>query len=155
MAATTPSSSISYSTIAIAAGGLLASGCLAYAIYFDHRRRSDPEFRKSLRRQQKKVSRQNEASAKDAERHQKERIRTAVDEAIAEGFPTDAEETEAYFMQQVAQGEGMCSDGSDPVEAALYFYKALKVYPQPRELIQIYDKTVPKVSYPEALRCEI
>lgn len=30
------------------------------------------------------------------------------------------------------------------MEAALCFYKALKVYPQPRDLIQIYDKTVPK-----------
>jgi hypothetical protein len=39
----------------------------------------------------------------------------------------------------------MCQDGSDPVDAALCFYKALKVYPQPRELITIYDKTVPKV----------
>jgi len=27
----------------------------------------------------------------------------------------------------------------------LCFYRALKVYPQPRELINIYDKTVPKV----------
>ncbi|RYY31418.1 hypothetical protein EON62_06410, partial [archaeon] len=26
------------------------------------------------------------------------------------------------------------------------FYRALKVYPNPRELINIYDKTVPKVS---------
>ena len=34
--------------------------------------------------------------------------------------------------------------GSDQIEAALCFYKALKVYPQPRELISIYDKTVPK-----------
>ena len=34
--------------------------------------------------------------------------------------------------------------GSKQVEAALCFYKALKVYPQPRDLISIYDKTVPK-----------
>lgn len=34
--------------------------------------------------------------------------------------------------------------GSDQVEAALAFYKALKVYPQPKDLISIYDKTVPK-----------
>ena len=34
--------------------------------------------------------------------------------------------------------------GSDQVEAALCFYKALKVYPQPNDLIAIYDKTVPK-----------
>lgn len=34
--------------------------------------------------------------------------------------------------------------GADDVDAALYFYKALKVYPQPSDLISIYDKTVPK-----------
>jgi import receptor subunit TOM20 len=34
------------------------------------------------------------------------------------------------------------------MDAALCFYRALKVYPQPRELITIYDKTVPKVCFP-------
>lgn len=33
---------------------------------------------------------------------------------------------------------------SNQIEAAQCFYKALKVYPQPRDLINIYDKTVPK-----------
>ena len=30
------------------------------------------------------------------------------------------------------------------IDAALCFYKALKVYPQPQDLISIYDRTVPK-----------
>lgn len=34
--------------------------------------------------------------------------------------------------------------GSDPIQAAVCFYKALKVYPQPKDLVGIYDKTVPK-----------
>lgn len=34
--------------------------------------------------------------------------------------------------------------GSDPVGAALCFYKGLKVYPEPSSLIGIYDNTVPK-----------
>lgn len=34
--------------------------------------------------------------------------------------------------------------GSDPVGAALCFYKALKVYPEPKTLINIYDTTVSK-----------
>ena len=38
----------------------------------------------------------------------------------------------------------MISLGSKQVESALHFYKALKVYPQPKDLIGIYDKTVPK-----------
>lgn len=38
----------------------------------------------------------------------------------------------------------MWSTGSDPVAAALCFYKALKVYPEPKTLINIYDNTVSK-----------
>jgi import receptor subunit TOM20 len=34
--------------------------------------------------------------------------------------------------------------GSDPIGAALCFYKGLKVYPEPQSLISIYDNTVPK-----------
>lgn len=147
MASTVPSSGPSTTTIAFAAAGVIATGAVAYAFYFDHKRRSDPEFRKSLKKQQKKIQKLNEEGAKAAERSQKEKIRKVVDDANEEGFPRDPEETEAYFMQEVARGEGMCTDGSDPVDAALCFYKALKVYPQPRELISIYDKTVPKVCY--------
>jgi hypothetical protein len=34
---------------------------------------------------------------------------------------------------------------SQHMEAAMSFFRALKVYPQKSELINIYDKTVPKV----------
>ena len=34
---------------------------------------------------------------------------------------------------------------SKALDAALAFYKALKVYPTPGDLINIYDKTVSKV----------
>merc|ERR1712029_250690 len=110
----------------------------------DHRPGFSWRRRNSLKKQHKKVSKANEIEAKSAEKGQKEKIRRAVDEANEDGFPKDPEETEGYFMQEVARGESMCTDGSDPVDAALCFYKALKVYPQPRELISIYDKTVPK-----------
>ncbi len=146
MASTTPSQATSITTILLASTGVILSASLAYALYFDHKRRSDPDFRKNLKKQQKKISRLNEEASKAAERSQKDKIRRMVEEANEEGFPKDPEEMESYFMQEVARGEGMCSDGSDPVEAALCFYRALKVYPQPRELISIYDKTVPKVS---------
>lgn len=114
-------------------------------MYFDHRRRSDPGFRRELKRQHKKLSKQSEESARAAEVAQKQRIRALVNETIEAGFERDPDKTEQYFMQEVAKGEAMCADGSDPVDAALSFYRALKVYPQPTELISIYDKTVPKV----------
>lgn len=33
------------------------------------------------------------------------------------------------------------------IDSALAFYKGLKVYPAPGDLIKIYDSTVPKVDY--------
>lgn len=33
-----------------------------------------------------------------------------MDEAKEEGFPTDVEEREAYFMNEVGQGEKLCQD---------------------------------------------
>lgn len=137
---------------------------IAYAVYFDHKRRTDPEFRKSLKRESRRQARaaREEAEAQGAQ--QKEAIKRVVADAMEEGFPTDVEEKEEFFMTEVARGERLCQgsklhkptayirpilmmmllQGSDQIEAALCFYKALKVYPQPRDLISIYDKTVPK-----------
>ncbi|MCJ1228184.1 hypothetical protein MMC12_004845 [Toensbergia leucococca] len=138
------STSIRTSTIVAASVGTIITGFLAYAIYFDHKRRTDPEFRKALKRESRKEARIAKEEAESQGAQQKEAISSAVEEAKEDGFPTDVEEKEAYFMNEVARGETLCQDGSDQIEAALCFYKALKVYPNPRDLIQIYDKTVPK-----------
>ncbi|KAL2869183.1 TOM complex receptor protein TOM20 [Aspergillus lucknowensis] len=132
------------STVAIVSAGTIITGILAYAVYFDHKRQTDPEFRRSLKRNNRRLARavKEEAEAQGAQH--RENIKMAVQQAKDEGFPTDLEEKEAYFMGQVAKGEGLCAEGADKLEAALAFYKALKVYPQPKDLISIYDKTVPK-----------
>ncbi|KAL4960846.1 TOM complex receptor protein TOM20 [Aspergillus stella-maris] len=132
------------STLAVASVGTIITGLLAYVVYFDHKRQTDPEFRKSLKRNNRRLARavKEEAEAQGAQ--QREQIKKALQQAKEEGFPTDLEEKESYFMGQVAKGEGLCSEGADKIDAALSFYKALKVYPQPKDLISIYDKTVPK-----------
>ncbi|CZS88771.1 probable mitochondrial import receptor subunit tom-20 [Rhynchosporium agropyri] len=132
------------STIVATTVGTLATGFVAYAVYFDYKRRNDPQFRKQLKKESK---RQAKVAKEEAEAHttrQRQAIRSAVEEAKEDGFPSDVEEREAYFMQEVARGEGLAGEGTDNVEAALCFYKALKVYPTPADLITIYDKTVPK-----------
>ncbi|KAL5114818.1 mitochondrial import receptor subunit tom20 [Pleosporales sp. CAS-2024a] len=138
------SSSLKPSTVAAIGVGTVVTGFLAYAVYFDHKRRNDPEFRKQLKRESKRTQRAAKEQEEAQGAEQKKAIREAVASANEEGFPKDPEEVEAYFMQEVAQGEGMVQKGADNVEAALCFYRALKVYPNPRELINIYDKTVPK-----------
>ncbi|KAK5455984.1 mitochondrial import receptor subunit tom20 [Exophiala xenobiotica] len=132
------------STIVSLSVGTVVTGLLAYAVYFDYKRRNDPDFRKALKKESRRQARLAKEEAEVQGKRQKEEIKQAVQEAIEEGFPTDVEEKEAFFMQQIAQGEALAGDGSDPVGAALCFYKGLKVYPEPSSLIRIYDNTVPK-----------
>lgn len=132
------------STLIALSTGTVLTGVLAYAAWFDYKRQSDPEFRKALKRDNRRMARAAKEEAEAQGAAQREEIKKAVNAAKDEGFPTDLEEKEAYFMSQVAKGESLCAEGSDNVEAALAFYKALRVYPQPKDLISIYDKTVPK-----------
>ena len=91
--------------------GVVLTGVLAYAVYFDYRRRTDPEFRKMLKRESKKQARAAKEEAEAQGAQQKKAIREAVDKANEDGFPRDPEEVEAYFMQEVARGEGLCQEG--------------------------------------------
>lgn len=102
-------------------------------------------------------------------------IKAKVDEAKEEGFPVGVEEREAFFNEQVMTGEMLSQDrmqeplhvavfaareetktltlrfldlASKTIDSALAFYKGLKVYPAPGDLIKIYDSTVPKVDAP-------
>ncbi len=90
---------------------MLTGSVIAYAVYFDHKRRTDPDFRKSLKRESRRQARaaREEAEAQGAQ--QKEAIKSAVAEAKEEGFPADVEEKEAFFMNEVARGETLCQDG--------------------------------------------
>lgn len=85
---------------------------IAYAVYFDHKRRTDPEFRKALKRESRRQARaaKEEAEAQGAEH--REAIKQAVAQAKDDGFPADLEEREGFFMSEVAKGETLCADGT-------------------------------------------
>lgn len=49
------------------------------------------------------------------------------------------------FMQCVSEGETLFAQGPEhTLAAATAFFKALKVYPAPMELVMIYQKAVPQ-----------
>ena len=106
----TTTSSIRASTVIAATVGVLATSVLGYAFYFDYRRRTDPEFRKSLKRESRKLAKAAKEDEEKAKTAQKQRVRELVDEANDTGFPKDPEETEAYFMSELAKGEGLAAD---------------------------------------------
>lgn len=135
---------VQQSTAVTASIAAVATGIVAYAVYFDYQRRANANFRRDLRRNERRQHRAEKEEAEQETVRQRQAIRLAVEEAKAEGFPTDVEAREAYFLQQVSEGEALASDPTRIIDAALAFYKGLKVYPTPGDLINIYDKTVPK-----------
>ncbi|GAA5886686.1 hypothetical protein JCM6882_005856 [Rhodosporidiobolus microsporus] len=146
--AAAPSSSSYLATagkIAGAVAGVAALATVGYAAYFDYKRRNDPVFRKKLYREHKKL----EKKVKQSEEVGKGQVQAALRRAIAlvnaEKPPATAEEKEQFFMEQVALGEQLAARSPEfYVASAISFYKALKVYPAPQELLMIYQKTQPQ-----------
>ncbi|KAI9499217.1 hypothetical protein BDB00DRAFT_880921 [Zychaea mexicana] len=132
-------------TFALATAGAVVAATLGYAVYFDHKRRNDPEVRKQMKRERKKVKKAAKAAEDEAKQGKLKLIDYVLDAVAKETLPATAEEKEKYFMTQVAAGEQLCNAGEAYYnDAVLPFFKALKVYPAPLELIMIYQKTVPE-----------
>jgi import receptor subunit TOM20 len=139
--------------IGITASTIL-TGVIAYAFYFDYKRRHDLEFRKALKRDSKRSQKQAKLEAEASGRARRDEIRALVEQVNNENLPTDAEGHEQFFMEEVSKGEQLLQDESKGMDAALCFFRALKVYPTPEELINIYDKTVPKVCLSSVLHLD-
>ncbi|KWU41807.1 protein import receptor MAS20 [Rhodotorula sp. JG-1b] len=144
---TAPSSSSNLATALKVTGavvGALAVATIGYAAVFDYRRRNDPAFRRKLLKQQKKAQK----NVQHSEAVGKEQVANALKRALAlvnaEKVPDSPEGKEQFFMEQVALGEQLAARSPEfYVASAISFYKALKVYPAPQELLMIYQKTQP------------
>lgn len=63
-------------------------------------------------------------------------------------MPASVDGREEFFMNQVAKGESLvaqtgATDDATALEAAMCFYKAMRVYPNPNDLMSVYERTVP------------
>ncbi|KAG0703911.1 hypothetical protein DFH29DRAFT_914666 [Suillus ampliporus] len=135
------------STTIITVASVAVGGVLAYAVYFDYKRRTDANFRKQLRKEKKRVKQSqtpSESGQPATGGVNPDELRSALESVRNEEVPPGPEEKEQYFMKQVGMGEQLCAQGpAFHLPAAMCFYRALRVYPSPVELIVIYEKTVP------------
>lgn len=65
---------------------------IGYAIFFDYKRRNDPNFRKQLKKESKRQARAAKEEAEQSTIKQREAIKETVEMAKEEGFPIDVEE---------------------------------------------------------------
>jgi len=107
--------------------GVCGLGFLGYCIYFDHKRRSDPDFRKKLkkRREERKKREQNSSS-------------------FQAGLPDlgDQAAVQKFFMEEVALGEQFLDQG-DHENCVKHLTNAMAVCGQPEQLLQVFQNMLP------------
>lgn len=124
-----------------------ATALIGYAAYFDYNRRNSAEFRKALKAKEIKHKKKQAKAKEINEQDTFAKVKEALNAIEASSIPTDISEKEAFFMQQVSMGEQLASLPDQKLEAALCFYKGLTVYPNPTDILGIYQRTVPEDVY--------
>ncbi|KAJ2753369.1 mitochondrial import receptor subunit tom20, partial [Coemansia nantahalensis] len=137
---------VSAAKIAAAVSVTAVVAGLGYVFYFDYKRRNDPKFRRRLRKDRKRAAK---AVDRPASEPSLDEINAAALELLdvlgATKLPDSPAEKEAFFMEHISKGEALCSAGpGQHAAAACSFYQALRVYPNPVELVMIYQKTTPE-----------
>lgn len=121
---------------------------VSYALWFDYERRHNLEFRKELKL---KAKREAKKSAK-LETEAKKAIVTDVmhyleAELAKDPISNDPAMMETIFTTNVEMGERLAMQPGNEMDAAVKFYKALAVYPNPADLLGIYQRTIPENIY--------
>ncbi|KAG8761769.1 hypothetical protein FRC12_009345 [Ceratobasidium sp. 428] len=104
-------------TVVAISAASVAAALAGYLVYFDYKRRNDPEFRKKLRKEKKKAAKtvkpDDTPSAAPAGRSAED-LKGMLALINAEPLPTLPGEREKYFMEQVGIGEQLLSRGQYP-----------------------------------------
>ncbi|XP_050791665.1 mitochondrial import receptor subunit TOM20 homolog [Gopherus flavomarginatus] len=102
-----------------------ASSFIGYCIYFDRKRRSDPNFKNRLR-----------------ERRKKQKL--AKERAGLSKLPDlkDAEAVQKFFLEEIQLGEELLAQG-DYEKGVDHLTNAIAVCGQPQQLLQVLQQTLP------------
>ena len=108
-------------TLAGVTGGLF----LAYCVYFDHKRRSAPDFKKKLR----------------AKREQQRREEERRNAPKYPNFKNEAE-VQKYFFEEIQAGEDFLARG-EVEEGVLHLANAVAASGQPTQLLNLLKQSLP------------
>ncbi|ODV64072.1 TOM complex receptor protein TOM20 [Ascoidea rubescens DSM 1968] len=127
---------------------LTLTAFVCYLVYFDYNRRHSVEFRKKLKKTKKNHYKQQLKSKQNAKKVKLEQIKSRLLKSLAdEPIPTDLTDKEQIFINHVGKGEQLAAVAGKEIDSALNFYRALAVYPNPTDLLSIYQRTVPENIY--------
>ncbi|XP_022090972.1 mitochondrial import receptor subunit TOM20 homolog [Acanthaster planci] len=125
---------VSKTVIGIAAG-IAGTLFVGYCIYFDRKRRSDPQFRQKLKeRREKQKSKQK----------QKDGSSSTMNMQLPN--MADPQQVQQYFLTQVQRGEELLAQG-DLDNGTECLCHAVSVCGQPAHLLEVLQRTLPLPVY--------
>ncbi|XP_050542419.1 mitochondrial import receptor subunit TOM20 homolog [Daktulosphaira vitifoliae] len=122
------SAEVSKTAISAAAAGIAGLCFVGYCIYFDRKRRSDPNFKANLRKK-RMMNREREKAAQAAK-------------SIFPDF-TDQQAVQRFFLQEVQMGESYLEQG-DVENGVQHLANAVVVCGQPTELLNVLQRSLPE-----------
>ncbi|KAM8878160.1 mitochondrial import receptor subunit TOM20 homolog B [Spinachia spinachia] len=107
------------------AAGVCGALLVGYCIYFDKKRRSDPNFKNRLRERRRKQ-------------------KAATERAGMAKLPDlkDAEAVQKFFLEEIQLGEELLAQG-DYEKGVDHLTNAIAVCGQPQQLLQVLQQTLP------------
>jgi len=105
--------------------GVCGAAFIAYCVYFDRKRRSDPNFKKKLRERRGKRNASKEKAG----------LSTLPD-------LKDPEAVQKFFLDEIQLGEELLSQG-DYEKGVDHLTNAIAVCGQPQQLLQVLQQTLP------------
>lgn len=134
------------------ATGLAAFGAIGYLVYFDYKRRHSSGFRKELRKKAVKFDKEQEKAFQATKHQERAEIQELIETSIQESpLPSGIQAREQFFITEVSRADELLNS-NNYIEAALAFYRALLVYPQPTDLLGFYEKSIKPASVLELVR---
>ncbi|KAK9329791.1 hypothetical protein V1520DRAFT_342446 [Lipomyces starkeyi] len=125
----------------------VAAGAAAYVISFDYRRRNSPEFRKQLRRNERKHRKNIELGKEKELQQSKDDLKGLIVQSLQEE-PTSVNSAEEFEMQMskelmkidsyLHQGEKKYND------MVVSIYRLLVIHPMPKQIIEALKDNIPK-----------
>ncbi|KAK8379268.1 hypothetical protein O3P69_019255 [Scylla paramamosain] len=105
--------------------GVAGAIFVGYCLYFDHRRRSDPNFKKKLRERRRRAHRGRASGG-----------------AVTWPNLKDQEAVQKFFLSEVQAGEELLAQGE--IEGGVdHLSRAVAVCGQPQQLLQVLQQTLP------------
>ncbi|KAH7729435.1 MAS20 protein import receptor containing protein [Aphelenchoides avenae] len=114
------------STGALATAAVAGAAFVGYAIYFDHKRRSDPNYKQKIRENRRR------------------RVQGGRTGSVPSDFPNpnDAQAMQAFFLREVQFGEELLAEGNLD-EGVEHLCNAVVACAQPQQLLGILGQTLP------------